>query len=48
MDMHGDQVAAGSWWDIWTAGIAVNTLCVRKGKEGFAFGLGKLDFNLLS
>ncbi|KAI4186768.1 MAG: hypothetical protein LQ346_005608, partial [Caloplaca aetnensis] len=39
IDMLGDEVTSGSYWEIWTAGVAVNTLCVQKGLQGFAFGI---------
>ena len=32
-----------SWYDIWAAVVAVNGMCVRKGKTGKATGLGELS-----
>lgn len=29
------------WFDIWAAGVAVNTMCVHHGFTGTGFGLGK-------
>ena len=31
-----------SWYDIWAAVVAINAMCIRKGKTGKATGLGKL------
>ncbi|KAL9023010.1 MAG: hypothetical protein Q9180_008440, partial [Flavoplaca navasiana] len=39
IDMLGDKVVSSSMWEIWTAGVAVDTLCVQKGKQGYAFGI---------
>lgn len=39
--MVEDQVTAGAWWEIWTAGVALYTLCIQRGKAGYATGLGK-------
>lgn len=41
IDMLGDKVVLGSIWDVWTAGVAIDTLCVQKGKQGYAFGIGE-------
>lgn len=41
VDMLGNQVTASSMWDVWTAGVAVNTLCVQNGREGRAVGIGE-------
>ena len=42
VDMVGNQVTAGSWWDIWTAGVAVYTMCTGHSKAGYFIGLGEL------
>lgn len=39
--MLGDEVVSSSMWDVWTAGVAVDTLCVQKGKQGYASGIGE-------
>ncbi|KAL8649861.1 MAG: hypothetical protein Q9226_005405 [Calogaya cf. arnoldii] len=41
VDMVGNEVTAASMWDVWTAGIAVNTVCVQKNKQGYASGIGE-------
>lgn len=41
MPTTGD-VTKASWWDIWTAGVAVNTLCIQNGLKGTSNDLGKL------
>ena len=33
-----------SWRNVWAAAVAVNEKCVKKGKAGIAFGLGKSPF----
>ena len=40
MPTTGD-VTKASWWDIWTAGVAVNTLCIQNGLKGTSSDLGK-------
>ena len=35
------DVTRASWWDIWTAGVAVNTLCIQNGLKGTSSDLGK-------
>ncbi len=30
-----------SWWDIWTAGVAISTMCARDGRAGTVSNLGK-------
>lgn len=40
MPVTGD-VTRASWWDIWTAGVAVNTLCIQNGLKGTSSDLGK-------
>lgn len=35
------EVTKASWWDIWTAGVAVNTLCIQNGLKGTSSDLGK-------
>ena len=35
------ELTKASWWDIWTAGVAVNTLCIQNGLKGIASDLGK-------
>ncbi|KAI4111840.1 MAG: hypothetical protein LQ339_000299 [Xanthoria mediterranea] len=37
----GNQVAQCSPWDIWTAAVAVNNMCVRNGRTGLAYNLGR-------
>ena len=37
----GNQVAQCSPWDIWTAAVAVNNMCVQNGKTGLAYNLGE-------
>ena len=40
----GNNQAKGdsaSWYDLWAAGVAVNEMCVRKGKLGTADNLGE-------
>lgn len=32
-----------SWFDFWAAGVAISTVCVRKGMSGSVHGLGELD-----
>ena len=32
---------AAKWFDIWAAGVAVNTMCIQHGFTGIAVGLGK-------
>lgn len=39
MRTTGD-VTRASWWDIWTAGVAVNTLCIQNGLAGTSTDLG--------
>lgn len=34
-------VTSSSSWDIWTAGIAVYTMCIEDGKEGTYYNLGE-------
>ncbi|KAL8753014.1 MAG: hypothetical protein Q9199_005344 [Rusavskia elegans] len=41
IDMLGNQVTAASMWEVWTAGIAVNTLCVLNGRQGLALAIGE-------
>lgn len=41
IDMLGYQVTAGSMWEVWTAGVAVNTLCVQNGRQGLALAIGE-------
>ena len=33
-----------SWFDIWAAGVAVNTMCVQHGFTGTSLWLGKFLF----
>ncbi|KAL8870406.1 MAG: hypothetical protein Q9174_003545 [Haloplaca sp. 1 TL-2023] len=48
IDMEGNEVEQCSAWDIWTADVALNTLCVQKGEEGYAWHLGsKGKINML-
>ena len=42
VDMVGEEVTIASWWEIWTAGVAVYTLCIQKGRAGVGWNLGKL------
>ena len=35
-------VESVSFFDIWAAAVAINGMCVRRGKTGKAIGLGKL------
>lgn len=35
------EVTKASWWDIWTAGVALNTLCIQNGLKGTSSDLGK-------
>lgn len=32
------------WFDIWAAGVAINTMCVKKGMVGVAGHIGKSNF----
>lgn len=41
IDMLGNQVTAASMWEVWTAGVAVNTLCVQSGRPGLALAIGE-------
>ncbi|KAI4201581.1 MAG: hypothetical protein LQ348_001623 [Seirophora lacunosa] len=42
LDMGGNQVVQCSAWAIWTAAVALNTVCVqRQGRIGVADGLGR-------
>ncbi|CAL8576828.1 hypothetical protein XPA_002693 [Xanthoria parietina] len=41
VDMLGNQVTTSSMWEVWTAGVAVNTLCVQNGRQGRAVGIGR-------
>lgn len=34
-------VAKASWWNIWTAGVAVYTMCIQNGRKGTASNIGK-------
>ncbi|KAL6716053.1 hypothetical protein ACLMJK_007015 [Lecanora helva] len=36
----GSKVNRESWWNIWTAGIAVYTICVQQGRMGTFINLG--------
>ena len=43
----GTQMTQSTWFDIWAAGIEIQTLCVEHGFNGTVSGLGKLisDFH---
>lgn len=41
VDMRGNQVEQCSAWDIWTAAVALNTICVQNGRTGLAYNLGE-------
>lgn len=41
LDMIGNEAESCSSWDIWTAGIDIERLCIARGKNGHADGLGK-------
>lgn len=42
VDMPSDVgVVRAAWWDIWAAGVAVDTLCIKNGKKGTASNYGK-------
>ena len=32
------------WFDVWAAGVALNTMCVKKGMVGVAGRIGKSNF----
>ena len=36
-----------SWRDFWEVGVALNGVCIRKGREGFQINIGKYIFYLL-
>ena len=37
-----------SWWEIWTAGVAVETMCVQRGMAGTAINLGIVSRDVYS
>ena len=45
--MDGD-IDSGNWSELRAAAVAVNELCVEKGKAGAAFGLGELILSFAS
>ena len=36
----GSETTREKWWNIWTAGVAVYTMCIQKGTMGTAINLG--------
>ncbi|CAD6592829.1 MAG: hypothetical protein ASARMPRED_006741 [Alectoria sarmentosa] len=44
MRTTGD-VTRASWWDIWSAGVAVNTLCIQNGLTGTSSDLESMEFS---
>ena len=48
MQVQGANREIESWFHVWEAAVAINALCVGKGKSGIASGLGKSLFFLLS
>lgn len=41
IDLRDDDTDLGSWLELWAGVVAVNEICVKKGKAGISFGNGK-------
>ena len=41
VDFEKGDTDRSSYYEMWAAGVAVNTICVANGKAGAAFGLGE-------
>lgn len=41
IDTSGVRSDAASWRDFWEVGVALNGMCIRKGREGFQINIGK-------
>ena len=41
IDLEDQEDDSCSWADLWAGAVAVEKICVQKGKAGMAFGLGK-------
>lgn len=39
-DVRTDQT---SFWSVWLAAVAINAMCVKRGRSGIAWGFGKFD-----
>lgn len=48
IDFEEGDTDKSSWYEMWMAAVAVNEMCVTKGKAGAAFGLGKSILSTLS
>lgn len=48
IDFEEGDTDKGSWYEMWMAAVAVNEMCVTKGKAGAALGLGKSILSTLS
>lgn len=41
VDLVDGDTDNSSWFEMWAAAVAVDEICVKHGKAGAAFGLGK-------
>lgn len=48
IDFAGGDTDESSWIEMWAAAVAVNEMCVTKGKAGAAYGLGQYKRLMLS
>lgn len=46
IDFEEGDTDKASWYEMWMAAVAVNEMCVKKGKAGAAFDLGKLILSI--
>ena len=45
LDLNYD-ISRASWFDVWQAAVAVDTLCITQGQAGLAYHVGEGDSKL--